>query len=205
MNEETPVAAPAAMSLEQLHDWLKDQGFSFGRQTRQMNECDWYAWRRSALPARPCDCNGPGLQLVINPYAMRLDGTLHESVEVEVTGEAGEIWWKLLAYSMKPADLVARLTDVEAALVAAWNAVQPENVPAQKAEALEAEAAIAAKGLTSYSVEFKLGIPEEGPFIEVRAANALQAKILAQAERIKRGFDYQVEHIWVDVPARKKA
>jgi len=50
---------------------------------------------------------------------------------------------------------------------------------------------------TKYTVEFSIGVPGEGPFIEVLAFNSEQAKILAQAQRIKRGLDYDVEHIWV--------
>lgn len=51
---------------------------------------------------------------------------------------------------------------------------------------------------TKFRVEFKLGIPGEGPDVEVWAFTREQAKILAQAERIKRGLDYQVEHVWQD-------
>lgn len=52
--------------------------------------------------------------------------------------------------------------------------------------------------LAKYRVEFVLGVPGEGPFAEVSAFSAEQAKILAQAERIKRGLDYQIEHVWSD-------
>lgn len=51
---------------------------------------------------------------------------------------------------------------------------------------------------TKYKVEFRIGVPGEGPFIEVDALSREQAKILAQAERIKRGLDYEVEHVWSD-------
>ena len=52
---------------------------------------------------------------------------------------------------------------------------------------------------TKFRVEFAQGESGKGPFMEVPAFSAEQAKILAQAERIKAGLDYKVEHIWSDV------
>lgn len=52
---------------------------------------------------------------------------------------------------------------------------------------------------TKYRVEFRLGEPGKGPFVDMLAFSAEQAKILAQAERIKAGLDYEVEHVWSDV------
>lgn len=113
------------MDLSTLKDWLDEQGFSFGKQVgrSQMNECEWYAWRRTKLEARECETNDSKIQLVIWPYQYKYDGNTHESVEVEVTGEAGEVWYQLKAYSMKPADLSERLDSVETALIGAWNAL----------------------------------------------------------------------------------
>ncbi len=49
---------------------------------------------------------------------------------------------------------------------------------------------------TLFRVEFRIGIPGVGPFVAAYAFNPKQAMILAQAERIKMGQDYDVEHIW---------
>lgn len=50
---------------------------------------------------------------------------------------------------------------------------------------------------TLYNVEFYIGIEGVGPFAQILAFTAEQATILAQAERIKKGLDYRVEHVWV--------
>ena len=44
-----------------------------------------------------------------------------------------------------------------------------------------------------FEVEFVIGLAGVGPFVKVHAFNAEQAKILAQAERIKAGLDYRVD------------
>lgn len=93
----------------------------------QWNECNWYAYRRSDMPARPCECNSekPGMQIVVKPSVMTLNGTKHRSVEVELRGETGGMWWNLSAYGISPEDLPGKLPDVEAGLIAAWNALRP--------------------------------------------------------------------------------
>lgn len=48
----------------------------------------------------------------------------------------------------------------------------------------------------NYKVEFYVGVPGKGPFIFVTAMSATEARILAQAERIRDGLDYEVEHVW---------
>lgn len=130
MNHETlPAQGPVDVNVGQLRDWLADRGFGFGNnQFRgQMNDCDWYAWRRSKLEARDCDCNGPKMQIVLTPSSYERDGKRWESVEADVTGECGGVWYKLQAYSMTPTELVARLDDVEAALIRAWNSLTPNS------------------------------------------------------------------------------
>lgn len=126
-NKATDGQSEFTDGLGQLRVWLDAEGFSFGRQDRrqQMNDCDWYAWRRSNLDARECECNGPKVQIVINPYSFRMNDYQSESVEVDVTGEAGGMWWKLTAYSLKPQEFMVRLPEIEAALISAWNAIRP--------------------------------------------------------------------------------
>lgn len=125
---KSPIAqGPVGVNIGQLRDWLEQQGFGFGNnQFRgQMNDCDWYAWRRSKLDARDCDRNGPKMQIVVTPHSYELDGKRWESVEADVTGECAGVWYKLQAYSLTPAELVTRLDEIETALVTAWNSLRP--------------------------------------------------------------------------------
>lgn len=115
------------VNVEQLRDWLEHQGFRFGKNLfcGQMNDCDWYAWRRSKLAERDCDCNGTKVQIVLTPYSYERCGKRWESVEADITGESSGVWYKLKAYSMTPAEMKARLDEVEAALTRAWNSLVP--------------------------------------------------------------------------------
>jgi hypothetical protein len=118
------------IGCDELREWLIAQGFrvthdSLGRD----NECNWYAYRRSALPARECECNdGKLMQLLVKPHKFThhsAPGGTWESAEVDVTGEAGGAWFKLQAYSLKHDELRERLGDIESSLIAAWNALRP--------------------------------------------------------------------------------
>lgn len=118
------------IGCDDLREWLTAQGFSVARDSLgRDNECNWYAYRRSALPARECECNdGKPIQLLVKPHKFTHHSAplgAWESVEVDVTGEAGGLWFKLRAYSLKHDELRARLSDIEASLVAAWNALRP--------------------------------------------------------------------------------
>jgi hypothetical protein len=121
--------AGSMIGCDELRDWLTAQGFraEFNHLGSRDNGCNWYAYRRSTLPARECECNeGKTVQLVVRPFAYRRLATGHpgfESVEVDVTGEAGGVWFKLTAYSLKHDELRERLDDIEASLIAAWNAL----------------------------------------------------------------------------------
>lgn len=114
-------------SILQLHDWLEGQGFNFGKQDahKHLNQCSWYAWRRIKINTRECECNGPKVQLVITPYSFVTSDYKSESVEVDLTGEAGGVWWKLTAYSMKPSEIIERLDEIETSLANAWNSLRP--------------------------------------------------------------------------------
>jgi hypothetical protein len=116
---------------DELREWLIAQGFrvsrdGFGRD----NECNWYAYRRSELQARECECNdGKRMQIVVRPHKFthpKVPGGSWESAAVDVTGEAGGAWFKLEAYSLKHDELRERLGDIERSLIAAWNALVPD-------------------------------------------------------------------------------
>jgi hypothetical protein len=115
-------------ALTELRDWLIGQGFKLaanGHKSRD-NTCVWYAYRRSTIPARTCECNEKStMQLVVTPYS-HIGQPGWTSVEVDVTGEAGGVWYKLQAYSLKPDELREKLPAIEAALMAAWNAIPTE-------------------------------------------------------------------------------
>ena len=113
----------------ELREWLEAHAFRCAEDPchYRENECNWYAYRRSELPARACECNSdkPEMQIVVKPSAMQIGEHRHRSAEVELCGEAGGVWWKLSAYSMRPEEVPTKLCDVEVALIAAWNALQP--------------------------------------------------------------------------------
>jgi hypothetical protein len=114
------------MDLAQLKDWLTAQGFRIASDpcNARDNEVHWYAYRRSELKARECECNdGKPAQIVIKPFAYVLVGTRRESVEIALTGEYG-VWWQLKAYGMTPAEVPEKLASVEASLVRSWNALE---------------------------------------------------------------------------------
>ena len=119
------------IGCDELREWLIAQGFRVAPDgfSREGNECNWYAYRRSAIPARECDCNdGKPMQLVVRPWRIEhrdAPNGAWESAEVDVTGEAGSHWYKLQCYSLKHGELMGRLHEIEVALIAAWNALRP--------------------------------------------------------------------------------
>ncbi len=69
-----------------------------------------------------CQCNDK-LHLNVTLYAFSMNGNLHESAEMDITGEMpdGE-WAKLSFYSMNLPALLEKLDQLEPRLVAAWRA-----------------------------------------------------------------------------------
>ncbi len=116
------------VEINQLKDWLVGQRFKIGEQPirNEMNKCEWYAWRRITLPVRECECNGQKLVFVVNPYLYDINGQLFGTIEVDITGEAGSVWWKLQAYSIEFEEFMERMPEIESALVNAWNALRQE-------------------------------------------------------------------------------
>lgn len=115
------------MDLESLRAWLESDGFKFSPNPfgSEHNECTWYAYRYSALPARRCECNDDKpAQIVARPTFASFGSNRMESVEVDVCGEAGGLWYDLKAYSISPAELPTKLPLIEASLIRAWNALK---------------------------------------------------------------------------------
>ena len=133
--EETNAAAgapferPVMWGCNDLREWLISQGFKCSVDSLQRdNGCNWYAYRRSAYPARECECNeGKAIQIVIRPFAYSDDTQRWESAEVDVTGEVRGLWFKLSAYSVQHNELKARLQEIEIRLLDSWNALAPHN------------------------------------------------------------------------------
>lgn len=114
---------------DELRAWLIAQGWVIYADTlARGRECDWCAIKKTAHEARECETNdGKRLQVVVWPSRLQAgDGTWWESASVEVTGEAGGIWYTVKAYSLQYDVLKARLPHIEASLVAAWNALGRE-------------------------------------------------------------------------------
>ncbi len=124
--------APPLTGCDELRGWLEAHGFRTAYDGLALpNECNWYAYKRSALPARCCECNSdkPGAQIVVRPWRTvdaRCANGARESAAVSLTGEAGGVWHCIDAYSLSHDVLRAKLGGIERGLVAAWNALLPE-------------------------------------------------------------------------------
>ena len=115
---------------DELREWLISQGFKVSQNhLGRENLCNWYAYKRTGLQARECECNdGKPMQIVVTPYKLvhqSLPTGVMESVEVDVTGEVEGLWFKLQAYSLRHDELRERMAEIEGRLIAAWNALQP--------------------------------------------------------------------------------
>jgi hypothetical protein len=115
--------------MQAQREWLEAQGFSIAPDGsgNRLNRCNWYAYRRSELPARVCECNDdkPGAQIVIRPFEWDewIVPNHAGALEVELCAQAAGVWWNFTAYSISADELPANLADVERRLIAAWNAL----------------------------------------------------------------------------------
>lgn len=122
------------IGCDDLREWLISQGFYVVHTSMHgaLNECNWYGYRKTTLPARSCEHNNnTRMLLVAYPYKFStpsVPDSVWESVEVEVAGEARGVWFKLQAYSLKSDELRARLEEIESCLIAAWNALHSNDV-----------------------------------------------------------------------------
>ena len=110
--------------MESLQEWLIADGYRLSQAVfgKEYNLCDWYAYRRARHPALTCECNeGKELQIVVNPCSWHVNGYLHESVEMEVTGETGGQWYQLKAYAIPQDGFEEKMRQAEFSLVQAWN------------------------------------------------------------------------------------
>ena len=111
---------------DDTRQWLLSAGFKVCHTDQKpYSNCNWYAYKRTEMDAPECECNeGKGTQIVVNPYETDFTGTTHQSVEIDVTGEAGGVWYQLKAYSLNASRLPESLPTIERSLVAAWSALE---------------------------------------------------------------------------------
>ena len=116
--------------LDNLRKWLAKNGFTIFENAGRSdyNEADWHASRR-LRSARECETNGQKIALWVKPYVS--SAINYESCEVDITGESAGLWFNLRAYMAKPDELMSRLPEIESKLVAAWNALIPNDVEQQ--------------------------------------------------------------------------
>jgi len=108
-----------------LMDWFIEKGFKIAINNINIdgNTCNWYAYKKSDITARKCECNGEDLTVVATPYSRLIGYRKYLTVDVEVHGEVDGIWFKLSAYSMTIQDLKEKIDSVEVSLIKAWNAL----------------------------------------------------------------------------------
>lgn len=110
------------VGCDDLRDWLLAQGFRASKRQDPANDCNWIAYRSTALPARECETNtGKPMQLVVTPYWLRLAHPEWQSVTVSIVGDMGGGLYDLRAYSLTPGQVRDSLPEIERRLVAAWN------------------------------------------------------------------------------------
>lgn len=123
--------ATELVGIEELKEFLTSDGFRFMTKSIKYPEdyCTWYAYRRSELQARACESNDdkPGMQIVVTPSEFDINGRTHKNVEIEVCGEADGVWWKMSAYGLNPSDVPGKISNIEQALISAWNSLKPND------------------------------------------------------------------------------
>jgi len=114
--------------FDELRDWLQDQGFKiyYNHLSEKMNQCNWYACRKTQLNARRCETNdNKANHITIRPYKNTYNNLSYGSSEIEIVGEANGIWFNLKAYSVPEKDIYNRFNEIEQMLVSAWNGLIP--------------------------------------------------------------------------------
>lgn len=110
--------------MTDLQGFLAGEGFLFAKDSCRspVNECDWYAYRKIVAPMVDGDANQQH-QLLIFPF-QRGD---FESIDISLVAEKSACW-NLRAYSLSSDDVLKSLGEIEARLVAAWNALASTNL-----------------------------------------------------------------------------
>ncbi len=120
------------MTLETLFDNLESQGFRrYNDNLRSPhNQWPWYLARAAQAGAVHCLGNDKPPQIIVRGH--RMPEFQRDSVEIEICGlrhvsaDWRGPWFKLKAYAITPEEAARDMPAIEAALVRAWNALNPE-------------------------------------------------------------------------------
>lgn len=131
----------AQKSLENLKDYLQEQGWTFNSTIIVENTgCSWYAHKRLPEGTSMCNCNDKEPSLLIYPWLISFGkGTSKEfygtSCEVELCATAtpspsipyddnyNQDWVNFKYYNIRPEDIPKKLPKITRALTQAWEAV----------------------------------------------------------------------------------
>lgn len=111
------------MTLPDLQSWLTSQGY---REIRNnLSGAQWCGSKRLPTDAPGCETNKHKVSWHVRLYEVEASGGAGpwRSCELEICGERGGHWYRLLTYSMPPEAFRAGLPALEQRLLAAWVAV----------------------------------------------------------------------------------
>lgn len=106
----------------ELKEILISMGYTvkFNPLNSEYNECDWYAYRGFSS-TRKCECNEKkDIQVVIYPYEYSKRGIYGQKVEIDLTGQFNEVWWKLQSYSINWDEIKDKHDSIVKSLISAW-------------------------------------------------------------------------------------
>lgn len=69
-----------------------------------------------------CETNET-LIIVIVPYIILLQGSLHENIEISISGEVDQVWYKLQAYGLTSKETITSFSSIEKKLISSWNSL----------------------------------------------------------------------------------
>lgn len=111
--------------MAELREALVRAGFRIGPDP--IGSSTWLAYRRTDDTVRRCECNSdrPGVQVVVRLFETTHAGETWRNTEVDITGEVGGRWYRLMCYGISDDKLLAELPAIEGALIRAWQALSP--------------------------------------------------------------------------------
>jgi hypothetical protein len=109
------------MTRDELQTWLVSQGYK--PFTNHHTGAVWCGAKRLPTDAPGCETNAHKVSWHVRLYEVEAHGVPWRSCEVEICGERGGQWYRLLAYEIAPETMRPNLTAIEQRLLAAWVAV----------------------------------------------------------------------------------
>lgn len=118
----------------------KGYGISEDRLASRHNNIKWYAWKSRIKVRNQCETNDKPQQIIITPHQFNWpDGNNYTSASCNVTGELGGRWFKLDCYSLPFEQVVNEIDQIQADLIAAWEAIGDSVKARSMAEAAKGE------------------------------------------------------------------